>query len=70
MEDREATYRNGWEQLRLLASINISPHVKRPLTPQKLLPLPWDKTKRRPQADVKEVSKEEAKARFERLAKR
>ena len=68
--DREAEFRSGWEQTRTLASITIAPHVKRAPTPQKLLPLPWDKTKRRTESGVGILSKEAAKARFEQLARR
>lgn len=42
-EGQENRERGGWERMRLLASITIQPHVKRRVTPQKLLPLPWDK---------------------------
>lgn len=69
-EDREASYRNTWEQMRLLATISISPHVKRAPTPQKLIPFPWDKTKHRQKTDAPQISKEEARARFKaRLGK-
>ena len=68
-EDREATYRSEWERMRLLATISISPHVKRAPTPQRLLPLPWDKTKHRMKSDAPQISKEEARARFERRAR-
>lgn len=32
-----------WERMRLLACICIQPHIKGKMTPQKLVPLPWDK---------------------------
>lgn len=38
--------RADWERMRILASIIIQPHVKKKLTPKRLLPLPWDKEKR------------------------
>ncbi len=53
--------------MRLLASIVISPHVKGRITPEKLLPFPWEKEKQTQQRVP--VSKEEAKSRFERLVK-
>ena len=40
---READAEGAWERMRLLAAITIQPHVKKRLTPQQLLPLPWDK---------------------------
>lgn len=66
---READGRADWERMRLLATITIQPHVKGKLSPQRLLPFPWEepekkKTSRRP------VSKEEDKKRFEALMKR
>ncbi len=63
-DDREATYRNSWEQMRLHAAITIAPHVKRAPTPQRLVPLPWDKTKHRMKSDAPQVSKAEAMARL------
>lgn len=60
--------------MRLLATICIQPHVKGKVTPERLLPFPWDsyghdgeetkKTSPRP------VSKEEDRKRFEKLMKR
>ncbi|MCM1293012.1 MAG: hypothetical protein NC111_06430 [Bacteroides sp.] len=70
-EDREANYRNTWEQMRTHAAITVSPHVKRSPTPQRLLPLPWDKTKEhRPKADDPIISKEEALERFKQRIKK
>ena len=42
---REAEGQAAWERMRLLATITIQPHIKRRLTPQQLLPLPWEKPK-------------------------
>lgn len=50
-ERRETSERGRWERMRLLASISIQPHVRRRLTPERLLPLPWDKEKGRARAD-------------------
>ena len=77
-ENREATLHDEWERMRLLATITIQPHVKGKVTPERLLPFPWDssglghgnhraetkKTNQRP------VSKEEDRKRFEALMKR
>ena len=35
--------REEWERMRMGACITIQPHVKGKLTPQKLLPLPWER---------------------------
>ncbi len=50
--------------MRLLATMTIQPHVKSRLKADKLLPLPWDKSKK---AKADPVSMEEAKSRFEAL---
>lgn len=68
-DQRESDYRERWERMRLHAAILMQPHVKKKITPQKLLPLPWEKEARRKNAP-KPVSAEESKARFEKLAKR
>ena len=58
---------DAWERMRLLATIVIQPHVKGKVSPQKLLPFDWEKTKKK--APRVSVSKEEDKNRFETLAK-
>lgn len=63
----EAESRGEWERARWMAAITIQPHVKGKITPQKLLPLPWEK-KQLPKQ--KPISREEDKARFEALVKR
>ena len=63
---QEADSREAWERLRTLAAISIQPHIRRKLTPQQLLPLPWDKPKRK-KTQAPAVSKEEALTRFKRL---
>lgn len=67
-ESSDSESRAAWERVRLLAAICIQPHVKRKITPQKLLPLPWDarpKTKRKQQAP--QLPEEEQLQRFKRL---
>lgn len=46
--------------MRMLATITVQPHVKGKLTPEKLLPLPWEH-KRPP---VERLSKEERRERM------
>lgn len=45
MGQRDTDIRADWERMRLLACIMIQPNLKRgkKITPEKLLPLPWDK---------------------------
>lgn len=54
-------YRSCWERMRMLASIVIQPHVKKKITPKRLLPFPWDFS---PSSDKKEDM-----ARFKGLSK-
>jgi len=42
-DTRDSDNRDRWERMRLLAAICIQPHLKHRVTPDKLLPLPWDK---------------------------
>jgi hypothetical protein len=39
----EPQERMEWERMRLLAAITIQPHCKKKMTPERLLPLPWDR---------------------------
>ena len=67
---RDAVYKDRWEQTRWLATIMLQPHLgkNKKLTPHKLLPFEWDK---KPAAEKrKEVSPEEHRRRFENLVKR
>jgi hypothetical protein len=61
----EQHYQSEWERMRLLATMTIQPHVKSRLTAEKLLPLPWDKPKKKAPGQV--VNKEDARKRFEAL---
>lgn len=58
----EAADRNEWERMRVLAAISIQPHIKKTLTPNKLLPLPWDKKRTRKNAP--KLTKQEAEQRY------
>lgn len=49
----------------MMATIALQPHVKGSLTPQKVLPLPWEKEK--PMQKAPAVSKEDALKRFEEV---
>lgn len=69
MNEREN--REAWERARTIATILIQPHVKKgnKVTPQQLLPLPWDK-KQNPRSEVPQLTAEEKRKRFEELAHR
>ena len=51
--------------MRMMATITLQPHVKGSLTPQKVLPFPWEKKK--PMQKAPAVSKEDALKRFEEV---
>lgn len=67
-EQQEAQLRDRWECMRMMATIILQPHVKGNLTPQKVLPFPWEKKK--PMRKAPAVSKEDALKRFEEVAKK
>lgn len=66
---QEDSTKGAWERMRLLATISIQPHVKSKLTPQKLLPLPWD-NKRPQRTDAPKLTKEQQHKRFKELLHR
>lgn len=39
---QEQQYRNQWELSRWMAATMISPHLKRPISPQKLMRFSWE----------------------------
>lgn len=67
-DEREAQYRDGWERMRMLAAVCVSPYSKKGTTPRRLLPLPWDNEK--PKKEATAVSKEEALKQFEEVLRK
>lgn len=67
-EKRDSDLHGEWERMRLHAVMTMQPHCKKKLSPEKILPLPWEKKQKRGTAPV--VDKETAKKRFEQMAKR
>jgi len=65
-EQRDTDFKDRWQRMRLLAAITIQPHLgkRHRITPEKLLPFPWDK-----KASRKEGSKLTAKEQRERMKK-
>lgn len=51
-EQRDTNYKDEWQRMRLLATIVIQPHLAkgRKVTPEKLLPFPWDHEKAKKEA--------------------
>lgn len=70
-ERSDAEYKDEWVRMRMLATIVIQPHLKRKMTPEKLLPLPWDNVgKKARRDDAPRTTPEEDLKRFEKLLKR
>lgn len=65
-EKEEARMQTSWETTRMLAAITIQPHIKKKITPAKLLPFPWDKTKE----EASPMSRNEHRRRFYELTRK
>lgn len=70
-EQRDAQYKDEWQRMRLLATIVIQPHLakNKKITPEKLLPFPWDKKTVAREAK-REITPEQQRRRMEELVKR
>ena len=66
-EREEARYRDEWERMRLLATICIMPHTKKRVTPQGLLPLPWENKTKGPNRGVKQTPAMDREAQRRRI---
>lgn len=62
-EGRDGAERAAWERMRLLAAVAVQPHLRKRITPARLVPLPWD----RPQGGerCKDAPPPSTRARFE-----
>ena len=49
-EQAEAALADHWTRARLMTTLSLQPHTTRRLTPEQLLPLPWDAPRPRPEA--------------------
>lgn len=67
-EATESHERSEWERMRILAAVNIQPHVKKKITPRRLIPLPWDERPKRKTASSS-LSKDERSRILERRLK-
>lgn len=68
-EQEEQRIEGEWERMRVAAAILIQPHIKKKITADKLLPLPWDR-KKIPHQAAPHQSKAESDRRAEELMKR
>ncbi len=66
---RETEYQDNWERMRMLATIVIQPHTKKPIPPKTLLPFPWE-AKHRTGISQPLLTKDECKARFIKMMKK
>jgi hypothetical protein len=66
----DAKMRDEWERARIMATILIQPHITRKITPEKLLPLPWDKKRKSEKTKTPEVSRKEHLQRFRDIKRR
>ncbi len=66
----ETAYRGEWERVRRLAAISIQPHVKKTVTPKKLLQFPWDDAREERKDSRPRPTAEEGRKRFEEMVRR
>ena len=65
---KEQQERSAWERMRMQAAITIQPHVKGRITPQRLLPFPWEKEMKKPRR--KATTAEEDRKRMEEVLRK
>ncbi|MBR6139421.1 MAG: hypothetical protein IKQ12_07645 [Prevotella sp.] len=71
-DQREADYKERWEQTRAVVVASLRPHLKGHPPVRKIFPLPWDNemVKEVRSKAMPSLTSEESKARFERLVER
>ena len=71
-EQRDTDFKDEWARMRLLATITIQPHLAKgkKVTPEKLLPFPWEKKKTRKRGKSQELTIEQQRARMAELVKK
>lgn len=65
--------RGAWERARIIGCMSLSPWSKGAVTPENVLPLPWDREKRKhaeSETPIPTETKEEAKENLDKLLKR
>lgn len=69
---RDVDFKDKWTRMRMLATITIQPHLGKgkKITPEKLLPFPWEKTKQRKKGEALELTPEEQRKRMEDLVRK
>lgn len=51
-ELRKEDIRTSWEQVRVIAHVTASPHLKNKIKAQELLPFPWDKENKKKRVKI------------------
>lgn len=71
VEQRDTDFKDNWQRMRMLAAITIQPHLakNKKITPEKLLPFPWEKTKSSTKKG-RDIDPEQQRKRMEELAKK
>lgn len=71
---RDTDFKDNWSRMRLLATISIQPHLGKgkKLTPEKLLPFPWDNVNQKPKnvGNKEELTPEQKRKRMAELVKK
>lgn len=73
VEQRDTDFKDNWQRMRMLATIIIQPHLSKnkKITPEKLLPFPWDKPQKRDAKDKgPKLTPEQQRERMAKLAKK
>ncbi len=65
----ERQEQTAWERMRMQAAITIQPHVRGRVTPQRLLPLPWE-TQQKKKPRRKATTAAEDLKRFEEVLRK
>lgn len=65
----EQLRRDIWESARMQAAISVSPFSRRPVSPARIMPLPWDKSEK-PHHQSAPLSKQQALSSLETLISR
>jgi len=72
MQNSDTDFKDNWQRMRLLAAIVIQPHLdkRHRITPEKLLPFPWDKSKAGTKKKQKEITPEQQRRHMECLVRK
>lgn len=71
-EQRDTDFKDRWVRMRLLATIVIQPHLAKgkKITPEKLLPFPWEKSQKRKGKKGQDLTPDQQRKRMVELVKK